>query len=73
MVESNSEITKPIGGYFELELPLHPELHAEAIALNSGRFCFEYLLRCHKYKKGVCAIFHLRHSNRSNHQIWHCV
>lgn len=51
MVESNSEITKPIGGYFELELPLHPELHAEAIALNSGRFCFEYLLRCRKYKK----------------------
>lgn len=51
MVESNSEITKPIGGYFELELPLHPELHAEAIALNSGRLCFEYLLRCRKYKK----------------------
>lgn len=51
MVESNSEITKPIGGYFELELPLYPELHAEAIALNSGRFCLEYLLRCRKYNK----------------------
>ena len=42
---------KAIGGYFELELPLHPELHAEAIALNSGRFCLEYLLRCRKYNK----------------------
>ena len=31
----------PIGGYFELELTLHPELHSRAIALNSGRFCFE--------------------------------
>lgn len=42
---------KPIGGYFELELPVHPELHAEAIALNSGRFCLEYVLRCRHYKK----------------------
>lgn len=42
---------KPIGGYFELELPLHSELHADAIALNGGRFCLEYLLRCRKYSK----------------------
>ena len=41
----------PIGGYFELELPRHSEVHAEAIALNSGRLCLEYLLRCRKYKK----------------------
>lgn len=41
----------PIGGYFELELPRFPEYHAEAIALNSGRFCLEYILRCRKYKK----------------------
>lgn len=40
-----------IGGYFELELPRFPELHAEAIALNSGRFCLEYILRCKKYSK----------------------
>ena len=40
-----------IGGYFELELPRFPELHAEAIALNSGRFCLEYILRCKKYCK----------------------
>ena len=51
MVESNSEITKPIGGYFELELPKRLGFHAEAMALNSGRFCFEYLLRCRKYNK----------------------
>lgn len=50
MVESNSKI-KPIGGYFELELSRYPELHAEATALNSGRFCLEYLLRCRKYNK----------------------
>lgn len=49
MTETN--LIKPIGGYFELELPVYPELHANAIALNSGRFCLEYLLRCRKYKK----------------------
>lgn len=41
----------PIGGYFELELPRFPEYHAGATALNSGRFCLEYVLRCRKYKK----------------------
>lgn len=41
----------PIGGYFELELPHGQVFHSNAIALNSGRFCFEYLLRCRKYKK----------------------
>lgn len=45
------EKIKPIGGYFELELPRFPELHTNAIALNSGRFCLEYILRCKKYSK----------------------
>lgn len=45
------ECTHPIGGYFELELPRFTEYHSEAIALNSGRFCLEYILRCRKYKK----------------------
>ena len=49
MTETN--LIKPIGGYFELELPVYPELHADAIALNSGRFCLEYVLRCRHYKK----------------------
>lgn len=49
MVEQ--EEMNPIGGYFELELPRFPEYHAEAIALNSGRFCLEYVLRCRKYTK----------------------
>lgn len=40
-----------IGGYFELELPTHQEYHSDAIALNSGRFCLEYILRCRKYSK----------------------
>ena len=43
--------SKPIGGYFELELPYTQEYHANAIALNSGRFCLEYILRCRKYSK----------------------
>ena len=51
MVEGKSKITKPIGGYFELELPCNQEIHSKAIALNSGRFCLEYLLRCRKYNK----------------------
>jgi hypothetical protein len=46
----NSRIT-PIGGYFELELPRFPEYHSSARALNSGRFCLEYILRCRKYEK----------------------
>lgn len=45
------ENLKPIGGYFELELPKFPELHSKAIALNGGRFCLEYILRCKHYKK----------------------
>lgn len=45
------EISKPIGGYFELELPTFPEYHSQAIALNSGRSCLEYILRCKQYKK----------------------
>lgn len=43
--------TQPIGGYFELELPAFDEFHSKAIALNSGRFCLEYILRCRKYSK----------------------
>lgn len=46
-----NEVISPIGGYFELELPRYPEFHSEAIALNSGRFCLEYILRCKHYKK----------------------
>lgn len=42
---------KPIGGYFELELPTHQEYHSNAIALNSGRFCLEYVLRSRKCSK----------------------
>ena len=42
---------KAIGGYFELELPLHKEYHSQAIALNSGRHCLEYILKCRKYSK----------------------
>lgn len=40
-----------IGGYFSLELPLREEYHKDAIRLNTGRNCLEYILRAHGYKK----------------------
>lgn len=42
---------KPIGGYFELELPCGEPYHKGAIALNTGRNCLEYILRVRGYKK----------------------
>lgn len=41
---------KPIGGYFELELPQRSEYHSRAIALNTGRNALEYILRVRGYK-----------------------
>ena len=41
----------PIGGYFELELPYYEEYHKDAIRLNTGRNCLEYILRTRKYSK----------------------
>lgn len=41
---------KSIGGYFELELPKLKEYHKDAIALNTGRNCLEYILRVRGYK-----------------------
>lgn len=42
---------KAIGGYFSLELPLREEYHKDAIRLNTGRNCLEYILRVRGYKK----------------------
>ena len=42
---------EPIGGYFSLELPQHEEYHKNAIRLNTGRNCLEYILRVQGYKK----------------------
>lgn len=42
---------KPIGGYFELELPQCSEYHSEAISLNTGRNGLEYILRVRGYKQ----------------------
>ena len=42
---------KAIGGYFELELRRGTHYHKEAIRLNSGRNCFEYILRARGYRK----------------------
>ena len=41
----------PIGGYFSLELPQYEEYHKDAIRLNTGRNCLEYILRSRKYDK----------------------
>lgn len=40
-----------IGGYFSLELPHYEEYHKNAIKLNTGRNCLEYILRSRQYKK----------------------
>lgn len=40
-----------IGGYFELELRKGEHYHKNAIRLNSGRNCFEYILRVRGYQK----------------------
>ena len=42
---------KPIGGYFSLELPFHEEYHKDALRLNTGRNCLEYILRARQYRK----------------------
>ena len=40
-----------IGGYFSLELSLCEEYHRDALRLNTGRNCLEYILRVRRYKK----------------------
>lgn len=40
-----------IGGYFSLEIPQGKEYHQDAIRLNTGRNCLEYILRVRKYRK----------------------
>ena len=40
-----------IGGYFSLELPNGVEYHKNAIRLNTGRNCLEYILKARGYKK----------------------
>lgn len=42
---------EPIGGYFGLEIPHGSEFHKDAIRLNTGRNCLEYILRARGYKK----------------------
>ncbi|MBO2544797.1 hypothetical protein J0871_10260 [Salegentibacter sp. BDJ18] len=41
--------SKEIGGYFELELNNGFEYHGDAIALNTGRNAFEYILKVNNY------------------------
>lgn len=40
-----------IGGYFSLELTQGGSYHSNAIALNTGRNCLEFILRCRGYRK----------------------
>lgn len=42
---------QPIGGYFSLELPNGEEYHKNAVRLNTGRNCLEYILKARGYKK----------------------
>lgn len=41
---------RPIGGYFELELPQCNAYHRDALTLNTGRNCLEYILRARGYR-----------------------
>lgn len=41
---------KAIGGYFEFELHKGPHYHKQALRLNTGRNCLEYILRCRGYE-----------------------
>ena len=50
-------MTEPVGGYFSLELPLVEEYHKDALRLNTGRNCLEYLLRSRGYKKVYLPFF----------------
>ncbi len=49
-MEQNNK-PKAIGGYFELELPAKTEYHSNALKLNTGRNCLEYILHLRKYTK----------------------
>ena len=42
---------KEIGGYFELELRHCEHYHQDVLRLNTGRNCFEYILRGRQYRK----------------------
>jgi hypothetical protein len=44
-------MTRPIGGYFELENRFESEYYPNLIRLNTGRNCLEYILRAKSYKK----------------------
>lgn len=44
-------MTDAIGGYFELELRKGEHFHKNAIRLNSGRNCFEYILRARGFNR----------------------
>lgn len=44
-------MTEPVGGYFSLELPQVEEYHKDALRLNTGRNCLEYILRSRGHKK----------------------
>ena len=46
-----------IGGYFSLELSKGEAYHSQAIALNTGRNCLEYIMRCRKYRKVYIAYY----------------
>ena len=51
MVECSGFEMKEIGGYFELELRHGEHYHQGALRLNTGRNCFEYILRSRQYRK----------------------
>ena len=64
---------KEIGGYFELELHKGGHYHPDALHLNTGRNCFEYILRAKGYKKVyipyyTCCLLYTSPSPRDAHE-----
>jgi hypothetical protein len=44
-------MNRTIGGYSEIGLNNYTEFHTEALHLNTGRNCLEYILKANQYKK----------------------
>lgn len=49
MANNTSKMKDAIGGYFGLELRKGEHYHRNALRLNTGRNCFEYILRARAY------------------------
>ena len=59
-------MNKEFGGYFEISIDEKHPYHKNAVELNTGRNCFEYILLTNKIKKGFYSSLHLRSNVRTS-------